>query len=87
MKDPFSSQSPGLTSPAAHAAAITPSDETPLSTATRALYVGGGGDAAVRMVSGDVVTFRNLQSGTVYPVRITQVLLAGTTATDLVGMS
>lgn len=87
MKDPFKTRSPGLTSPATHAEAIEPSDDTSLSSATRALYVGGGGDAVVQMLSGDVVTLRNLQAGTVYPIRIARVMTSGTTATDLVGMS
>lgn len=87
MKDPFRSQTPGLTSPATDAFAIEPSDEVALASATRALYVGGGGDATVQMLSGGVVTLRNLQGGTVYPIRITQVMLSETTATDLVGMS
>jgi len=87
MKDHFSAHSAGLTSPAEHADAITPSDAGELPRATRALYVGQGGDVSARFVSGDSVVLANLQGGTVYPLRLRQVLATGTTATGLVGLS
>ena len=87
MKDDFSAHAVGLTSPAEQAEAIMPSDSEDLPRATRALYVGQGGDVAVRFVSGDSVVLANLQGGTVYPLRLRQVLASGTTAAGLVGLS
>ena len=87
MIDPFATHAPGLTAPAMQAENIVPSDQKPLQNATRAVYVGQGGDMAVRMLSGDLVTLTNLQAGMYYPIRITQVLASGTTANALVGLS
>ncbi len=87
MRDDFRSHASGLTSPAERAEAIVPSDAADLPRATRALYVGQGGDVALRFVSGDSVILANLQGGTVYPLRLRQVLATGTTAAGLVGLS
>jgi hypothetical protein len=87
MKDHFSAHAAGLTSPAEHADPITPSDDAELPRATRALYVGQGGDVAVRFVSGEAVVLANLQGGTVYPLRLRQILASGTMASGLVGLS
>ncbi len=87
MLDDFANHAVGLTAPAAHAAAITPSDTVDLPHATRALYVGQTGNVRLRTVEDDVVTLANVQGGIVYPVRITQVFQTGTTASDLVGLS
>jgi len=82
MADSFKDHQPGLESPAGHAVALTPSDSVALSEATRALYVGGAG--ALRVAA--VVTLAGAQAGQVYPLRVTQVLATGTTATGLVGL-
>ena len=74
------------TRPAASAAVVTPSDSTPLTVSCRSLYVGGAGALRVAMVSGAVVTLAGAQAGQVYPLRVTQVLATGTTATGLVGL-
>ena len=87
MEDPFKSQAPSVTSPASEAEVITPNDTVALLLATRALYVGGAGDVRVEMLSGDIVTFTNMQGGVFYPIRITKVLATGTTATNMVGVS
>jgi hypothetical protein len=52
---------------------------------TRALYVGGGGDARVRMLGGAVVTLSNVPTGALIPIRVTQVLATGTSANGIVG--
>lgn len=85
MTDDFSHFSESLTAPATAAEAIVPDDVTELAFVTRALYVGQG-DAQVRLRSGDIVVLRNLQAGVIYPLGVTQVLAAGTSATDLVGL-
>lgn len=63
-----------------------PADGSDLRAVTRALMVGGAGDAAVELASGDVLVLPGLIPGAVYPVRIRRVFAAGTTATGLVGL-
>jgi hypothetical protein len=53
--------------PASHAETITPSDTTPIPSATRSLYVGSSGDVAVVMASGEAVTFVSVPAGVVLP--------------------
>lgn len=79
-------QAAGLSAPALGAAAITPSDAGSLPEPTRAVYVGAGGDLRVRMLSGEIVTLGGVLGGTIYPLRVAQVLATGTTATGLVGL-
>jgi len=86
MTDSFKNFARSLTSPPENAAAIVPSDGADLPEVTRALYVGGGGDVALRMVGGELVTFANLQAGALIPLRVVRVLATGTTATALVGL-
>jgi len=73
------------TAPAGGAFAITPNDSTDLTRLTRGLYVGVGGNVAVR-IGGVDVTFSNLAAGVVHPLRVTRVLSTGTTATNIVGL-
>ena len=70
-------------SPASGAVAITPSDTTTYAP-TRALFVGGAGNAVVKMAAGNTVTFA-CQAGQVLPIQVTAVL-ASTTATSIVGL-
>lgn len=86
MNDDFEDFNSGLTSPATAADPIAPSDTTPLQHATRAIYVGQGGDLTVEFVSGDTVTLYGVQPGAVYAVRVRHVLATGTTAAGLVGL-
>ncbi len=85
--DAFENHAPGLTSPAASGAAITPDDGADLPQATRCLYVGGAGDIRVTLISGDTVTLTEAIAGALYPLRITRVLATGTTATGLIGLA
>ena len=84
--DQFSDHATSLESPAAGAVAITPSDSVDLTHVTRAIYVGGGGDLAVTMKDGGNTIFKNMIGGTVIAIRASRVLVAGTTATNIVGM-
>lgn len=86
MTDRFKRMNRSLTSPAEDASAIIPSDGTGLPQPTRALYVGGTGDARVRMLGGQVVSFASLPAGSLLPVRVVQVYASGTTASSLVGL-
>lgn len=86
MEDEFNNLAPALTSPASCAEAIIPSDSSDLSYVTRGLYVGQSGTVAVRMKSGDTVTFENVQGGTTLALRVERVLDTGTTAQGLIGL-
>lgn len=85
MQDTFKNHSRSLISPPEHAVAIVPDDQEPLSVVTRALFVGVGGDVAVRMFGGDVVTLANVPAGTLLPLRIDRVFATGTSAGSLLG--
>lgn len=87
MQDAFADHAVGLTAPATRAYTITPFDAGDLSRATRALFVGQSGNVRVKTTGGDIVTFANLQSGVLYPIRVARVFQTGTTASDLVGLS
>lgn len=72
--------------PATKLAAVTPSDSTDL-TGARALYVGGGGDLALRAIhsASATVTLTAVPGGTIIPVQVTRVM-AATTATGIVAL-
>ncbi|GIT93273.1 hypothetical protein JANAI61_37310 [Jannaschia sp. AI_61] len=82
--DTFRGQATSLESPITNAQAVTPSDGADLSHATRALYVGQGGDLRVDMVGGATVTFVGLTAGW-HPIRVTRVHATSTTADHIVG--
>src|SRR3954469_15266566 len=84
MIDSFAKHTRSLTSPPEHAIAITPADQD-LAHATRALYVGTGGDVAVRLLDGGTVTLANVPSGTLLPLRVIRVLPAST-ASGILGL-
>jgi hypothetical protein len=70
----------------AYGVAVTKSDSTVLN-GTRALYIGGTGDVAVRMEGGqNSLTFSAVPSGTTLPIRVDQVLSTGTTATLILAL-
>ena len=73
--------------PAESAAAVTPSDSTVLSPVPRSLYIGGDGDVAVILARDSAVTtFVGLTAGTILPVRVTKVMAANTTATNIIAL-
>lgn len=72
--------------PARGAFAVTKSDATVFSQPTRALYVGGAGDVAVRMLDQTTVTFVGVPAAGLLPIRVDKVLSTGTTATSIVGL-
>lgn len=72
---------------AEYAAAVTPSDATPLTQATRGLWIGGAGNVSVKMAGdNETVLFSGIAAGTLLPIRVRQVLNAGTTATLIVAL-
>lgn len=71
------------------AIAITPSDST-LMPETRGVYVGVGGDVVALMKGAAgtyaAVTFKNVPSGAVLPIRCTRINSTNTTASSLVAL-
>lgn len=84
--DQIQGSNEAMTFPANDAAAVTPNDTTQLSFVTRGLYVGGAGNVAVLMASGQTVTFVGVPAGTVLPIRIARVNSTSTTATSIVAL-
>lgn len=85
--DPFANSGNSLTAPAADCFAITPDDANPLPRATKAVYIGTGGNLVVRLVESETdIAFVNVLSGTILDIRVAQVRQAGTTAADIVGL-
>jgi len=71
--------------PTLHMAAITPHATTVIPRTT-GIYVGGVGDVEVVTADGDTVIFVGCPVGLILPIRVTRVLAANTTATNLVAM-
>jgi len=54
---------------------------------TRGVYVGVGGDLAVRMAGGgNTVVFAGVLAGSLLPIVVDQILATGTTATNIVAV-
>ncbi len=70
----------------ANAAAVVPSDSVPLTVSASALWVGGGGSVAVITLGGQTLTISGIAAGTLIPIAVSQVLLAGTSATLIVAL-
>jgi hypothetical protein len=87
MTDRFADFQPSLSGPASTGFAIVPGNDTDLPEATRALYVGSGGDLAVTMLSGATVVFTNVAGGSLLPLRVVRVRATGTTAGAIVGLA
>lgn len=86
--DPFASSGDSLIAPAQTAFAIVPDDTADLPGATKAVYVGGGGDLTARLINASQdVTFGALAPGTILPIRLRAVRATGTTATALLGLA
>lgn len=87
MSDPFANSVNSLGAPAADCFSITPADNVDLTTFTKALYVGTGGDVVVRAINSDsYVTFKNVIGGSILDIRVKSINATGTTALDLVGL-
>lgn len=73
------------TSSAADFDEVTPSDSAVL-TRTRGLYVGTTGNVAVKSLRGTTCIFTAVPAGLILPIRCTQVLSTGTTASNIVAL-
>ena len=86
--DLFAASSDSPMAPAERCFAVIPSDIDALAFATKALFVGTGGDVTLRTVNGtEDVTFRNLPDAAVIDVRVSAVRATGTTAADIVALA
>ena len=83
MADSFATFATGLDSPGYSAAAVTPDDNTDLTTHARALWIGVAGNVKVTTSGGNAVTFTGAQAGSILPVRVARVWSTGTTATNI----
>lgn len=85
--DFFAGSANSLTSPAEACFSIIPTDGQDLTQATKAIYIGQGGDVRLLPLRGaDAVTFVNVASGSVLDVRARRILASGTTAADMIGL-
>ena len=88
LNDPFANTIESVVTPAADCFPITPSDTDDLAKATKAIFVGTGGDVVLRSVSGAAdVTFRNLPDGSILDVRVRAIRASGTSAANIVGLA
>ena len=84
--DQFENHTPGLESPASRLFEIVPSDGNPLGLVTRAIAVETAGHVQVVTVSGDTGRVF-IAAGVPFPLRVSQVMATGTTATGIVGLA
>jgi len=84
--DTFGDFTPGLSSPICGGFDIMPDDVVDLPKVTRAIVLASGGDVSVVLKNGDAITLPGLTVGVIYPVRVSRVLVTGTTATGLKGL-
>jgi hypothetical protein len=88
LNDPFANTLESVVAPAADCFVITPNDTDDLAKATKAIFVGTGGDVVLRSVSGAAdVTFRNLPDGSILDVRVRAIRASGTSAANIVGLA
>ncbi len=87
MTDRFADFQPSLSGPASTGFSVVPNDAADLPEATRALYVGTGGDLAVTMLSGAELVLAGLPDGSLLPLRVVRVRATGTTAAAIVGLA
>ena len=63
--------------------ALTPGQTTALPFESRAVLLGLGGDLSVTLAGGDSLTLPALREGVLYPLALTQIHDAGTTASQI----
>lgn len=66
--------------------AVTPDNDGVFDPVPRALWIGTGGDVAVRTKRGTALTLTNVPDGTLLPLSVDQVKATGTTAQDIVAL-
>lgn len=69
------------------ASQVTPDNSNDLLLSpTKGVYLGGGGDVKITMMSGDVVTFTGMAAGVIHPISAKRIHSTGTTATAIVAV-
>lgn len=87
MADIFANHADQVSAPATRAVTVTPHDTAPLTDIPKALFVGSGGNLALRGVGGGVDTlWKNVPAGTVLPIRAAFVRATGTSAGDILAL-
>jgi hypothetical protein len=77
----------GSSEPSSDPFAVALSDTVDLTRVAKALYVGGAGNIAlIAEDSNTTVTFTNVPSGYILPVRVRRILVTNTTATNILGL-
>jgi hypothetical protein len=88
INDPFAHSVDSSIAPAQNGFAITPQDDVDLLLATKAIYVGSGGNITLRMLQADAdITFVNVPSGSILDLRVRAVRSTGTSASSLIGLA
>ncbi len=88
MADRFETQADTLSLPARRAFSIAAHATAEIDPLPKAIYVGTGGDIVLRGVDSAVdVTFKSVPSGAILDVRAQYIRVAGTTASNLVGLA
>lgn len=88
LDDPYRQSVDSPMTPAESCFSIAPNDTAELPRATKAIYIGEGGDVTLIPVRDKTpVTFRNLPSGAILDVRVRAIHATGTTARELVGLA
>lgn len=88
IDDSFSSAANSLIAPSADCFAIVPNDTQELGQATKAIFVGTGGNIVLKAIhSEDFVTFSNVISGSILDIRVRAISATGTTAQDIIGLA
>lgn len=85
IHDSFDQHAIGTSDPASSAREIVPDDNMDLPFRPRSIYVAYGGDLRVQLDHGPV-TFENLPSGALLPIRPTRVYASDTTCTGLIAI-
>jgi len=87
MTDRFVNTYDQVDGPAKYADIVTPSDSANLTTASRSLYIGNGGNVNVVAIGSSAnALFQNVPSGTILPVRTQQIWNTGTTANGIIAL-
>jgi hypothetical protein len=85
--DKFASFTTNPLSPARDGTSVVPDDSADLAQVSRMIYVGGGGNLAVKMQDGiGTLIFENIPDGAQIPIRVARILSTGTTATGIIAL-
>lgn len=85
-EDDYRAYQDSLITPPENAVSVTPDDDTDLTNVSRAIYIGAAGNLLVTMLKGNDVSFLNVPSGTLLPIRVSRIKATGTTASGIVSV-